>query len=129
MDAFQNILLGFAAVALFVSAFFINNTFSIVVGQRTRQLALLRSLGASRAQITRSLVVEALVVGLLASAVGIAFGLLIATVLQALFRPAAFRLPHQALILAARSLMAPLVVGGGLTLLASPTPARRAPTV
>ena len=71
MDAFRNILLGFAAVALFVSAFFINNTFSIVVGQRTRQLALLRAVGASAGQITRSVVGEALVVGALASAVGI----------------------------------------------------------
>ena len=96
MDTFQNMLLGFAAVALFVSAFFINNTFSIVVGQRTRQLALLRSLGASRRQITRSVVVEALFVGVLASVVGIGFGLVIAIGLQATSRPPGSASPTRA---------------------------------
>ena len=126
MDAFQNILLGFAAIALFVSAFFINNTFSIVVGQRTRQLALLRSLGASRSQITTSVVIEALVVGVLASALGIAFGLVIAIGLQALLQAAGFGLPDQGLVLAARSLVAAVVVGIGVTLVACLAPARRA---
>ena len=106
MDAFRNILLGFAAVALFVSAFFINNTFSIVVGQRTRQLALLRAVGASAGQITRSVVGEALVVGALASAVGIGFGLLIALVLQAILNAAGFGLPDQGLVLASRTVAA-----------------------
>ena len=101
MDAFRNILLGFAAVALFVSAFFINNTFSIVVGQRTRQLALLRAVGASAGQITRSVVGEALVVGALASAVGDRrSGSLIALVLQAILNAAGFGLPDQGLVLA-----------------------------
>ncbi len=91
---FQNILLGFAAIALFVSAFFINNTFSIVVGQRTHQLALLRSLGASRSQITTSVVIEALVVGALASVLGIGFGLVIAIGLQALLQAGGVRPPR-----------------------------------
>ena len=91
MDAFRNVLLGFAAVALFVSAFFINNTFSIVVGQRTRQLALLRSLGASPPPDHPSVVGEALVVGALASVVGIGFGLVIAIGLQAIFQAAGLR--------------------------------------
>lgn len=129
LDAFQNILLGFAAIALFVSAFFINNTFSIVVGQRTQQLALLRSLGASRRQITTSVVVEALVVGLLASALGIAFGLVIAIGLQALLQAAGLGFPDQGLVLAARSLAAALLVGLGVTLVASLAPARRASAV
>ena len=129
MDAFRNILLGFAAVALFVSAFFINNTFSIVVGQRTRQLALLRAVGASAGQITRSVVGEALVVGVLASAVGIGFGLLIALVLQAILNAAGFGLPDQGLVLASRTVAAALIVGLGVTLIASLSPARRASTV
>ena len=129
MDAFRNILLGFAAVALFVSAFFINNTFSIVVGQRTRQLALLRAVGASAGQITRSVVGEALVVGALASAVGIAFGLVIALVLQAILNAAGFGLPDQGLVLATRTVAAGLIVGLGVTLVASLAPARRASTV
>lgn len=129
MSAFQNILLGFAAIALFVSAFFINNTFSIVVGQRTQQLALLRSLGASRAQITTSVLVEALVVGVLASAIGVGFGLLIAVALQALLQAAGFGLPDQGIVLATRSIVAALVVGLGVTLVASLAPARRASRV
>jgi putative ABC transport system permease protein len=129
MDAFRNVLLGFAAVALFVSAFFINNTFSIIIGQRTRQLALLRSLGASRGQITRSVLGEALAVGLLASALGIGFGLVIAVVLQAIFDAAGFGLPEQALLLEPRSLVAAVIVGLGVTLVASLAPARRASSV
>jgi putative ABC transport system permease protein len=129
MDIFQNVLLGFAAIALFVSAFFINNTFSIVVGQRTRQLALLRSLGASRSQLTRSVVTEALVVGVLASIVGVAFGLGIAVVIQALFTAAGFGLPNPGLVLLPRTLLAAAVVGIGVTLLAALSPARRAASV
>lgn len=129
MAAFQNILLGFAAIALFVSAFFINNTFSIIVGQRTRQLALLRALGASAGQITTSVVAEALAVGLVASALGIGFGLLIAIGLQAIFSAAGFGLPEQGLVLAGRSLVAAVIVGLGVTLVASIAPARRASSV
>jgi putative ABC transport system permease protein len=127
LGAFRNILLGFAGIALFVSAFFINNTFSIVVGQRTRQLALLRALGAGERQITGSVVGEALVVGLLASIVGIGFGLLIAVALQALL--SGFGLPDEGTVLATRSFVAAAVVGMGITLVAALAPARRASSV
>jgi putative ABC transport system permease protein len=129
LDAFQNILLGFAAVALFVAAFFINNTFSIIVGQRTRQLALLRALGASGRQVTTSVLAEALLVGLLASALGIGFGLLIAVVLQAILGAAGFDLPSQGLVLLRRTFGAAVVVGIGVTVVAALAPARRAATV
>jgi putative ABC transport system permease protein len=129
MDLFRNILLGFAAIALFVSVFLINNTFSIVVGQRTRELALLRSLGASPAQVTRSVIGEALTIGVLASAIGIGFGMVIATGLQAILDAAGFGLPHQGLVLGGRTLAAAVVVGLGVTLLASVLPARRASAV
>lgn len=129
LDAFQNILLGFAAVALFVAAFFINNTFSIVVGQRTRQLALLRALGASGRQITTSVLAEALLVGLLASGIGIGFGLLIAIVLQAILGAAGFDLPSQGMVLLSRTFVAAVVVGIGVTLVAALAPARRASAV
>jgi putative ABC transport system permease protein len=129
MDAFRNVLLGFAGVALFVSAFFINNTFSIVVGQRARELALLRALGASRTQITRSVVGEGLVVGAVASIIGIGVGLLIAMLLQAIFEAAGFGLPKQALLLEPRTLAAAAVVGLGVTLVASLAPARQASAV
>jgi putative ABC transport system permease protein len=124
LGAFQNILLGFAAVALFVSAFFINNTFSIVVGQRTRELALLRSIGAVPNQVTRSIVGEGLVVGVLASVLGIGFGLGIAMVLKQIL--SGFGLPDQGTVLEPRTWVAAAVVGIGVTLAASLSPARRA---
>ncbi|MGK2950391.1 MAG: ABC transporter permease [Acidimicrobiales bacterium] len=126
LDAFQNGLLGFAAIALFVAAFFINNTFSIVVGQRTRQLALLRALGASGRQITTSVLAEALLVGVLASGLGVGFGLLIAIVLQAILGAAGFDLPTEGLVLLGRTFVAAAVVGIGVTLVAALAPARRA---
>jgi putative ABC transport system permease protein len=129
LSGFRNILLGFAGVSLFVAAFFINNTFSIVVGQRTRQLALLRAVGASERQITVSVVGEAIVVGLLASVLGIAFGLVIAVALQALLNAAGFGLPKQQLELAAPTVLAAFIVGVGITMLASLSPARRASSV
>ena len=64
---FNNILLGFAGVALFVGIFLILNTFSIIVAQRTRELALMRAIGASRRQVIGSVMVEAVVIGLIAS--------------------------------------------------------------
>src|SRR5690606_12367060 len=99
------------------------------VGQRTQQLALLRALGASRSQITMSVVTEALVVGVLASAFGIGFGLVIAIGLQAFLQAAGFDLPDQGIVLAARSLIAGVIVGLGVTVVASLAPARRASTV
>jgi putative ABC transport system permease protein len=71
---FNQILLGFAGIALFVGIFLILNTFSIVVAQRTRELALLRAIGASRRQVINSVLVEAVVVGLIASILGLAAG-------------------------------------------------------
>lgn len=129
VDIFRNGLLGFAAVALFVSAFYINNTFSITVGQRTRELSLLRSLGASRRQITGGVAGEALLVGVLASLVGVGFGLLIASVLQSILGSVGFDLPGQDLVLAGRTWVAAAVVGVGVTLVAGLAPARRAARV
>jgi len=81
---FSTALLVFAFISLFVGGFTIFNTFSIIVGQRTRELALLRILGASRRQIFRSVLAEAGIVGLLASIVGLALGVLAAAGLEAL---------------------------------------------
>ena len=78
-------LLVFAAVALVVGTFLILNTFSIIVAQRTRELALFRALGAGKAQVTRSVLLEALVVGLIGSTVGLALGFGLAAGLKALF--------------------------------------------
>src|SRR5664279_5335544 len=75
---FTTFLLVFAGVALFVGSFIIVNTFSMLVGQRSRELALLRAIGATRAQVIRSVLGEAVIIGLVGSVLGIAFGLLIA---------------------------------------------------
>jgi len=128
-DIFGNVLLGFAAVALFVSAFYIYNTFSIILGQRIRELALLRAVGASAAQIRRTVVLEALLVGTIASVVGIGAGMLTALGLRGLLNAGGFGLPSDALVLEPATVLAALVVGIGVTLLASVIPARSAARV
>lgn len=126
LDVFQTALLAFAGVALFVSAFYINNTFSIVLGQRVRELALLRAVGASGGQVTGSVLLEAVVVGVVASVVGIGFGLLIAVFLQGVLAAGGFELPDESLALTSRALVAALVVGVGVTTVSAVAPARRA---
>ena len=126
INVFRTALLAFAGVALFVSAFYINNTFSIVLGQRTRELALLRAVGASPRQVATSVLVEALLVGVVASAVGIGAGLLIAGILQGILAQGGFELPDQALALTGQTAVAALVVGIGVTMVSAVAPARRA---
>ena len=99
-----NILLGFGFVALFVSIFIIYNTFAIVLGQRTRELALLRTVGADPKQIRRSVLGEALAIGVLASAGGIGGGIAIAKGIDALFGLMGVDLIDYPLILAPRTL-------------------------
>lgn len=82
---FNKILLGFAGVALFVGIFLILNTFSIIVAQRTRELALMRAMGASRRQVITSVLVEAVAIGLLASVLGLAAGVGVGAGLAYLF--------------------------------------------
>ena len=124
-----NILLGFGGVALFVSIFIIYNTFAIVLGQRVRELALLRTVGADPRQIKRSVLGEAAVIGVLASAGGIGGGILVAKGLDALFGAMGADLPDYPLILATRTIIAAVVIGVGVTMLAAIGPARRAATV
>ena len=124
-----NVLLGFAIVSLFVSIFIIYNTFAIVLGQRTQELALLRTIGADPTQIRRSVLGEALVVGLLASGGGIAGGIGVAKGLAALFNATGGSLPDSPTIVATRTVVAALVIGVGVTMLAAIGPARRAGTV
>ena len=126
---FNVFLLVFAAVALFVGAFLIFNTFNILVAQRQRELALLRALGASRGQVTRSVLVEGLVVGLLASAIGLGAGVGVAAGLRALISSFGGALPSGPLIVTTRTVIAAFAVGILVTLLASLLPARRASAV
>jgi len=126
---FRNVLLGFAGVALFVSAFYIYNTFSIILGQRIKELALLRAVGASASQIRRTVVLEALLVGTIASAIGIGTGMLTALGLRGLLNAGGFGLPADALVLRPSTVVIAFVVGVGITLLSSIIPARSAAKV
>jgi putative ABC transport system permease protein len=122
-------LLVFAAVALVVGTFLILNTFSIIVAQRTRELALLRALGASRRQVTRSVLIEALVVGLVGSTIGLALGFGLALGLKALFGAIGLDLSGAGLVFAWRTVAVAYAVGVLITLLAAYLPARRAAQV
>ena len=126
---FQTILLVFAYIGLFVGSFIIFNTFSIIVAQRTRELALLRALGASRRQILASVIGEALVTGLVASAVGVAAGIAIAAGLKALLKGFGIDLPSTTIQLRPRTVIVSLIAGTVVTLVASVLPAWRASKV
>jgi putative ABC transport system permease protein len=129
LSFFNIALLVFAVIALFVGSFIIFNTFQILITQRTRELALLRALGASPAQIRRSVVTEALIVGLLSSAVGLALGFLLAIGLKGLLNLFGIDLPSTTLQLLPRTIIAAFVVGVGTTLFSSIMPAIRASRV
>jgi putative ABC transport system permease protein len=122
-------LLVFASVALFVGAFIIFNTFSILVAQRTRELALMRALGASKGQVTRSVLLEAVVVGGVASAIGLGAGVGVAIGLQALFGAFGAGLPSASPVLELRTVIAAFAVGIIITAVAALLPARRAAKV
>jgi putative ABC transport system permease protein len=119
-------LLGFGGIALFVGAFVIFNTLSITIAQRTRELATLRTLGASRRQVLRSVVLEGTVIGFLASAVGVIVGVLLAKGLAALFAALDLDLPQSGTIVQPRTVIVSLLVGTVVTLVASVWPAVRA---
>ncbi len=126
---FRYFLLAFAAIALFVGAFVIFNTFSITVAQRTREFATLRTIGASRRQVLVSVILESLVIGLLASLVGLGLGVLLATGIEALFSSLGVDLPTADRVFATRTVVVSLIVGVGITLLAGLFPAIRATRV
>ena len=129
IDFLQIFLLAFGFIALFVGAFVIANSLSITVAQRTREFATLRTIGASRRQIRRSVLIESLVLGILASLSGIAAGLLLAKGLFWLFDKAGFTLPNSGLLLETRTVIVALLVGVLVTVIASLRPARRATRV
>lgn len=123
---FNTFLLTFALIALFVGAFIIFNTFSMLVAQRTRELALMRALGASRGQVNRAVLLEAVVVGLISSVIGLVLGIGVALGLKALFGVFGAVLPDGPTIVAARTVIAAFLVGTLVTAAAALMPARRA---
>ena len=122
-------LLSFAGIALFVGAFVIFNTLSITVAQRMREFATLRTLGASRRQVLRSVILEALVIGLGASIVGLFGGLGLAVGLNELFKALNLDLPQTETVFATRTIVVSLLVGTLVTLVAGLFPAIRATRV
>jgi putative ABC transport system permease protein len=122
-------LLGFGGIALFVGSFVIANTLAITVAQRMRELATLRTLGASRRQVLGSVVLESIVVGIIASIVGLFLGLAIALGLRAILDALDFDLPGGGIVFSPRTIIVSLVVGTLIALLASLRPALRATRV
>jgi putative ABC transport system permease protein len=129
LTIFQDFLLAFGGVALFVGSFVIANTLSITVAQRTRELATLRTLGATRRQVLASVLVEAFVIGLFASVVGLFLGLALAKGLNALFVSFGIDLPQASTVFKARTIIVSLVVGVIVTMLAAIRPALRSTRV
>jgi putative ABC transport system permease protein len=129
LDMLTTFLTVFAGIALLVATFSIYNTFSIIVAQRTRTSALLRAIGASRRQVLVSLVIEAAVVGVLASLAGLAGGIAVAGLLKALFDAAGFALPAGGIVVTGGAVLVSVVVGVVVTLLAGIVPAIKASRV
>ncbi|GGT35077.1 ABC transporter permease [Streptomyces purpureus] len=126
LGTLKQVLLGFAGIALFVGVFLISNTFTMLVAQRTKELALMRAVGASRRQITRSVLAEAGVVGLVASAVGFGLGVALAVALRSGMSAFGMKIPGGPLVLTATPVIAALAVGVLITMFAAWLPGRRA---
>ena len=122
----NDFLLTFAAISLVVGIFLIVNTFSILVAQRSRELALLRAMGASKRQVNRSVLMEAFVVGLVGTTVGVGVGYLLAIGLRWVFGKIGLDLTGVPMPIAARTVIAAYLCGMVTTLIAAYLPARRA---
>src|ERR687895_54138 len=126
---FRIVLLVFGGVALLVGSFLIFNTFSITVAQRIRELGMLRTLGATRGQILRGMVLEAAIIGALGSVLGVLAGIGFAAALNAVFKSFGIDLPNTGTVIAARTVALALVVGMAVTFAAALSPALRATRV
>ncbi|MEU0948719.1 FtsX-like permease family protein [Streptomyces canus] len=126
MSGLKQGLLVFAGIALFVGTFIIANTFTMLVAQRTKELALLRAVGASRRQVTRSVLVEAFVVGLIAAVTGLVAGIGIGAGLRSLMGTLGATVPDGPLIITPGTVGTALAVGVLITMLAAWLPGRRA---
>ncbi|MGW4912064.1 ABC transporter permease [Streptomyces sp. NPDC004270] len=126
MSGLRQGLLVFAGIALFVGTFIIANTFTMLVAQRTKELALLRAVGASRRQVTRSVLIEAFVVGAVAGVAGLVAGIGIGAGLRALMGSFGATVPDGPLVVSGGTVAAALAVGVVITMLAAWLPGRRA---
>ena len=125
----QKFLLGFGFIALFVGSFVIANTLSITIAQRVREFATLRTIGGSRRQVLRVVMLEAFVVGVIASILGLVLGLGLAKGLNALFKALGVEFPAGGTVVATRTIVVSILAGVIVTLLASLRPAIKATRV
>jgi putative ABC transport system permease protein len=126
MSGLKNGLLVFAGIALFVGTFIIANTFTMLVAQRTKELALLRAVGASRRQVTRTVLIEAFVVGVVAAVAGLAVGVGIGAAMRVLISTLGETVPDGPLVVTPGTVATALLVGVLITMLAAWLPGRRA---
>ena len=119
-------LLIFAFITAFVSAFLINNVFAITIGQRLRELALLRAVGGAAKQVRRLIVIEALIMSVIATIIGVFGGLGVARLILGIFNATGAGFPDMSLVLLPRAVVMAFIVGVGITLAAVIIPARRA---
>ena len=122
IDLLRWVLLGFALIALVVSAFLINNTFRIIVGQRLRELALFRAIGASGTQVRSMIVGESLVIAALATGLGLVGGVGVARLLTAIFNSGGAGFPRAGTVIAGRTVVVAIIVGVGVTMAATIAP-------
>ncbi|MFI5830713.1 ABC transporter permease [Streptomyces sp. NPDC051578] len=125
MDTTNQMLLTFALISLFVGIFLIYNTFTMLVAQRTKELALLRAIGANRGQVKRSVLAEALVVGVISSAVGLLAGVGLAVGMRSLMDSIGAKIPAGPLVVSPVTIASAIAIGVLVTLLAAWLPARR----
>jgi putative ABC transport system permease protein len=123
---FNTALTVFALIALFVGSFIIFNTFSIIVAQRIREMALLRAIGASGRQVLVSVLAEAVVVGIVASVIGILVGIGLSVLLKAVLAAFGFDIPAGGVVVKPSTIIISMIVGTGITVVAAVFPARRA---
>ena len=123
---FNTFLLSFAYIALFVGVFIIYNTFSIIVAQRTRDLALLRAIGASRSQVVRSVLIEAVAVAAVSVASGLVAGVGMSFALRALIAQVGLSIPEGPIVITSTTIVTSIVVGAVVTLVSALAPAVRA---
>ncbi|MZD07629.1 FtsX-like permease family protein [Streptomyces sp. SID5785] len=126
MSSMKTMLLIFAGIALFVGIFIIANTFTMLVAQRTKELALMRAVGASRRQVTRSVLLEAFLVGAVAAVTGLAVGIGIGAGMRSLMNSSGAIIPDGPLVVSSGTVVSALVVGILITMLAAWLPGRRA---
>ncbi|WP_328556869.1 MULTISPECIES: ABC transporter permease [unclassified Streptomyces] len=129
LDVIKYVMLGFAGIAVLVGIFLIVNTFSMLIAQRTRELGLLRALGADRRQVRRSVLTEALLLGLVGSTLGLAAGIGLAVGLIKLMTAFGMNLKSTEMVIGWATPVAAYVVGVGVTFVAAYLPARRAAVV